>query len=140
MFGQSGCIWAKEVAFGQKWLYSDKLLYSVKSCCTRAKLGLFGQSGCIRQKYSYTTTLSRIQPLFPECTNLFPNTTIFARLKPLLREYNNSPKGNHFCPNTTTFSRIESLLLEYNYFYLSRALFARIQPLLPDYNHFCTKT
>ena len=77
VFGQSGCIRAKEVAFGQKWLYSDKLLYSVKSCCTRAKLGLFGQSGCIRQKYSYTTTLSRIQPFFP-------NVPTYSRIQPLL--------------------------------------------------------
>ena len=34
---------------------------------------------------------------------LLPNTTTFARIQPLLPEYNN------FCPNKTTFARIQQL-------------------------------
>ena len=37
VLGQSGCIRAKVVVFGQKWLYSDKI-------------AVLGQSGCIRAK------------------------------------------------------------------------------------------
>ena len=43
-FGQSGCIRAKVVVFGQERLYSGK------SGCTRSKVALFGQSGCIPAK------------------------------------------------------------------------------------------
>ena len=42
--GQSSCIWAKVVLFGQNWLYSGK------SGSNRAKVVLFGQSGSIRAK------------------------------------------------------------------------------------------
>ena len=38
VFGVGGCIRAKEVVFGQEWLYSDKVV-------------VFGQSGCIRAKW-----------------------------------------------------------------------------------------
>ena len=54
--GQSGCIPAKVVVFGQKWLYSIKGFVFGKSgcilarwfslgnsCCIRAKVGVFGQ-------------------------------------------------------------------------------------------------
>ena len=44
VFRQSGCIRAKVVAFGQKWLFSGK------SGCIRIKDVVFGQSGCIRVK------------------------------------------------------------------------------------------
>ena len=44
VFGQSGCIRAKVVVFGLKWLYS------VKSCCNRVKRFYLGKSGCIRDK------------------------------------------------------------------------------------------
>ena len=44
VFGQSGCIRAKLVVFGLKWLYSGK------SGCISAKVAVFGQSGCIREK------------------------------------------------------------------------------------------
>ena len=38
---KSGCIWAKEVLFGQKWLYSGKVI-------------VFGQRGCIRSRWLYS--------------------------------------------------------------------------------------
>ena len=44
VFGQSGCIRAKLVIIGQK------LFYSVKTACIRAKVVLFGQSHCIHAK------------------------------------------------------------------------------------------
>ena len=44
VIGQSGCIRTKVVAFGQKWLYSDK------SGFIQAKVVVFGKSGCIRAK------------------------------------------------------------------------------------------
>ena len=70
VLGQSGCIRAKVVVFGQKWLYSDKVvvfgqsgcirarwLFLRKSCCFRAKVVVIGQKwlyagkhGCIRAK------------------------------------------------------------------------------------------
>ena len=64
VFRQGGCIWAKVVVFGQKWLFSLKSrciranwLYSVKRGCIRAKMVVFGQkwlysgrSGCTRKK------------------------------------------------------------------------------------------
>ena len=43
-------------AFGQKWLYSGKIvvfvkkLFSGKSGCIRATMVVLGQSGCIRAK------------------------------------------------------------------------------------------
>ena len=49
--GKSGSIQVKVVVFGQKWLYSgkvvvfsEKLLYSGKSGCIRAKVVLFWQT------------------------------------------------------------------------------------------------
>ena len=78
VFWQSGSIPAKNVAFGQRWLYSGKVivfgpsfcirdkvgfilgkggctpakwLYSCKSDCTRAKFVLYGQRICIRAKF-----------------------------------------------------------------------------------------
>ena len=70
VLGQSGCIRAKVVVIGQKWLYSDKVvvfgqsgcirarwLFLRKSCCFRAKVVVIGQKwlyagkhGCIRAK------------------------------------------------------------------------------------------
>ena len=47
VFWQSGCIRAKVVIFGQKWLYSGK------SGCIRAKVVVVGQSGCIRSRCLY---------------------------------------------------------------------------------------
>ena len=44
VFGQSGCVRAKVVVIGQRWLYSGK------NCCIRAKVVVFGQSGCICAK------------------------------------------------------------------------------------------
>ena len=44
VFGQSGSIRLKEVVFCQKWLYP------VKNGCIRAKVAVFGQSGCILAK------------------------------------------------------------------------------------------
>ena len=44
LFGQNGCIRAKVVVFGQKWLFSDK------SGCFRATVVLFGQKGCFWAK------------------------------------------------------------------------------------------
>ena len=41
VFRQSGCIRAKVVVLGLKWLYSGK------SSCIRAKFVVFGKSGCI---------------------------------------------------------------------------------------------
>ena len=59
VFGQCGRIRAKVVVFGQKWFLSGKSgcirdksgcirenwLYSVKTCCIRAKVIVFGQGG-----------------------------------------------------------------------------------------------
>ena len=57
MFGQSGCIRAKAVVFGQKWLSLCKndciraeLLLSGKIAYIRATVAVYGQSGCIRAK------------------------------------------------------------------------------------------
>ena len=44
VFGQSGCIRAKEVVFGQKWLYSGK------SGCIPVKVVVFGINGSFRAK------------------------------------------------------------------------------------------
>ena len=44
VLGQSGCIGAKVVVFGQKRLYSGK------SGCIRAKVVVFGKDGCIGAK------------------------------------------------------------------------------------------
>ena len=41
--GQSGCIWANVVVFGQKWLYSVKVVLF-------GKVAVFGQGGCIQAK------------------------------------------------------------------------------------------
>ena len=67
--GKSGCIRAKVVVFGQKWLYSDeylciwaKWLYSDKSGFIWAKwfycgkVVVFGQNGCIRAKCLFGKT------------------------------------------------------------------------------------
>ena len=43
VFWQSGFTWEKAAVFEQK------LLYSGKSCCIRAKVVVFGQSGCIQE-------------------------------------------------------------------------------------------
>ena len=40
--GKNGCIWAKLVVLGQKWLYS------YKGGCIRGKVFVISQSGCIR--------------------------------------------------------------------------------------------
>ena len=40
VFGKSACIFAKLVVFGQKWLYSCKVV-------------LLGQSGCTRVNWMY---------------------------------------------------------------------------------------
>ena len=51
VLGQSCCIRAKVVVFGQKWLYSgEKGSIRAKNCCYRAKVVVFGRSGCIRAK------------------------------------------------------------------------------------------
>ena len=44
VFWQIGCIRAKVVVFGQTWLYSRK------SGCIRAKVVVFEQGGCVRVK------------------------------------------------------------------------------------------
>ena len=41
--GKSGCIWAKVVVFGQKWLYSDIAVVFGQSGNIRANLVVFGQ-------------------------------------------------------------------------------------------------
>ena len=51
VFVQSGCIWAKVVEFGQKWLNSGK------SGCIRKKWLYSGKSGFIRAKWSYSDKL-----------------------------------------------------------------------------------
>ena len=59
--GKSGCIRAKVVVLGQKWLYSNKKgcvrakwLDLGKSSYNRAKVSVFGQSGCILAKLEYS--------------------------------------------------------------------------------------
>ena len=57
--GQSSCIWAKVVLFIQNWLYSGKsgsnrakvVLLFGQSGSIRAKVVVFGQSGCFRAKW-----------------------------------------------------------------------------------------
>ena len=49
--GKSGCIRAKVVLFGQSYLIRGKRLNSGKSGCIRAKVVAFVQSGCIRAKW-----------------------------------------------------------------------------------------
>ena len=51
VFGQSGCDRKNVVAFGKKWLYSDKSGYILakdvvfgQSCCIWAKVVVIGQS------------------------------------------------------------------------------------------------
>ena len=39
---KSGCIQAKVVIFGQKWLYSDKAIVLGQSRCVREKVVVFG--------------------------------------------------------------------------------------------------
>ena len=41
--GKSGCIWAKVVVFGRKWLYSDKVVVFGQSGNIRVNLAVFGQ-------------------------------------------------------------------------------------------------
>ena len=41
--GESGCIRAKVVVFGRKWLYSGKLVVFGKSCGIRGKVFVFVQ-------------------------------------------------------------------------------------------------
>ena len=55
--GKSCSIQVKVVVFGQKWLYSGKVVVFRKSCCIRVKVVVFGQkwfyfgkSGCIRAR------------------------------------------------------------------------------------------
>ena len=48
--GKNGCIWAKMVVLGLKWLYSGNWLYPVKSGCVWAKVIVFRQGGCIQAK------------------------------------------------------------------------------------------
>ena len=45
VFGQSGCILAKVLEFGQIWLYSGKNVVFGQGCYIRAKVVLFEQSG-----------------------------------------------------------------------------------------------
>ena len=45
---QNGFVWANVVVFGQKWFYSGKI------GCFRAKVVIFGQSGCIGTKWLYS--------------------------------------------------------------------------------------
>ena len=59
---QSGCIRAKIVEFGQKWLYSEKsgclwekVVLFRKSDCDWAKVVVTKQSGCIRDKIVFST-------------------------------------------------------------------------------------
>ena len=56
VFGQSCCIRAKVVKFGQNWLYLAKYFflvmwfYSSINDCIRVKEVVFGQSGLVRAK------------------------------------------------------------------------------------------
>ena len=47
---QSGCIGAKVVLFGQKWLHSGKVLVFRQNRCIPAKVVIFRQSGYILGK------------------------------------------------------------------------------------------
>ena len=60
VLGKSGCIPAKEVVIGHKWLYSGKVVVIGQSGCIRARVVVFGQewlysgkSGCIWAKWLY---------------------------------------------------------------------------------------
>ena len=44
------------VLFGQKWLYSAESK-CIRSDCIRAKVVVFGQSGCIRAKWLFSGTV-----------------------------------------------------------------------------------
>ena len=43
IFSKCGCIRAKVVVFGQKWLHSCNVVVIGESGCTRAKMVVFGQ-------------------------------------------------------------------------------------------------
>ena len=47
---KNGSIWAKAVAFWQKWWYSGKCCCIRQSGCFRENVVLFGQGGSIRAK------------------------------------------------------------------------------------------
>ena len=51
VFGISGCYQAKMVVFGQKWLYSDKVVVSGKMVVFGQKWLFLAKSGCIREKW-----------------------------------------------------------------------------------------
>ena len=48
--GESGCIGVKVVVFGQKWLYSGRLVIFRKSGCIWERWLYLGKSGFIRAK------------------------------------------------------------------------------------------
>ena len=50
VFGQSGCILSKMVVFGKQWFYSGKWLYSGTGGCILANLLHSGKSCCNREK------------------------------------------------------------------------------------------
>ena len=50
ILGKSCCIRAKVVEFGHKWFYTSRVVVWEQSGSTRAKVVLFGQSDCIREK------------------------------------------------------------------------------------------
>ena len=118
---QSGCIRAKVVCFGKKWLYLGM------SCCIRAYTTTFAKFHHVARKeliLQNTTTFIQIQQ---QC----PKTTTFVRIQPIYY--------NLFCTNKRNFS-------EYNYFALVQPFhpdlnhLARMQPLFHEYNHFCLNT
>ena len=46
VFGQNGCIWAKCLYSGKVVVFGQKWLYSVKSVCLRPNVVVFRQGGC----------------------------------------------------------------------------------------------
>ena len=67
-FGQSGCIQAKVVVNGKKWLYSGRsgyiraeMVVFGKSCFIRAIRMHSGKNGCIRARWPYLGKSGSIQ-------------------------------------------------------------------------------
>ena len=51
--GKTGCNMAKDVVFGQMWLYSTKVDALGQGGCIRGKVVLFGKSGCTGARWLY---------------------------------------------------------------------------------------
>ena len=47
---KSGCIWARVVVFGHKWLYLGKMVVFGQNCYIRGRWLYLSKNGCVRTK------------------------------------------------------------------------------------------